>query len=206
MIYIPRHFVEQDRERLHALIRDNSFGILLSQDDAGIQVSHLPMLLDAGRNLIRGHFARANPHWKALSSRAEALAIFSGPHHYVSPSWYGVHPSVPTWNYAVVHVQGRARIIEQPEVLEAMLRELVELNESFQPSPWKMDLPADYQSKMVSGIVGFELDIVRIEGKFKLSQNRLPPDQVRVMDALDGIGSDAAGATAALMRQVLHKD
>lgn len=205
MIYIPKHFAESDVARLHALVRDNSFGMLLSQDVSGIQVTHLPMLLDPARNVLRGHVARANPHWKALEKDAGALAIFSGPHHYVSPAWYGMHPSVPTWNYAVVHVQGRVRLVHEAAALEAMVRELVEFNEAFRDPPWRMDLPADYRPKMLAGIVGFEMDIERLEGKFKLSQNRLPPDQARVIDALEGTAGDAARDTAALMRSVLPK-
>jgi transcriptional regulator len=205
MIYIPKHFAEADTGRLHALVRDNSFGMLLSQSAEGIQVTHLPMLLDASRNVIRGHMARANPHWKALEQDSGALAIFSGPHHYVSPSWYDLHPSVPTWNYAVVHVQGKVRLMHDAAMLASLVRELVEVNEAFQPAPWRMDLPPDYQAKMLTGIVGFELEIARLEGKFKLSQNRPGTDQARVIEALEGTGSDVARDTAALMKAVLGK-
>lgn len=205
MIYIPRHFAEPDTARLHALIRAESFGTLVSSGPAGIQVSHLPFALDAPRNLLRCHLARGNPQWRSLAD-TEVVAIFHGPHHYVSPAWYGHHPSVPTWNYAVVHVQGRARMIEEPAQLEAMLRELVEQNEAHSPQPWRMDLPGDYRDKMIGGIVGFEIDILRMDGKFKLSQNRLADDRVRVAAELEDIGSDAARGVAGLMRENLACD
>jgi len=201
MIYIPRHFAEQDPERLHELIRSHSFGTLVSTGEDGMQVSHLPFILDSGRNVLRAHMARVNPQWRSFRHDQEVVAIFYGPHHYVSPSWYGTHPSVPSWNYAVVHVQGRPSLVQEPADVERMLRELVEREESFSPEPWRMDLPADYQAKMVSAIVAFEIAITRMDGKFKLSQNRPATDRPRVVDALEKIGSDDARAVAALMRR-----
>jgi transcriptional regulator len=206
MIYIPGHFAESDAARLQALVNANSFGTLISSGDEGFQVSHLPFLFDAHRHLLQGHMARANPQWQALARDSEVVVIFHGPHHYVSPAWYGHHPSVPTWNYAVVHVQGRPRLVREPDRLESMLRELVDRNESTAPYPWRMDLPPDYQAKMVAGIIGFEIEIVRMDAKFKLSQNRLPDDQVRVAEALEGIGSDDARGVARLMRENLDRD
>lgn len=205
MIYIPKHFAEQDPARLHALIRAENFGTLISNGAEGIEVSHLPFLLDAGRNVLRAHMARGNPQWKSLASGAEVVAVFHGPHHYISPAWYANHPSVPTWNYAVVHVTGRPRLIEDRGQLEAMARDLVENHEALSPAPWRMDLPSDYQDKMISGIVGFEIDIARMDGKFKLSQNRPAADRPLVADALEKIGSDDARGVAALMRQNLAR-
>lgn len=205
MIYIPKHFAEQDIGRLHALIRAENFGTLISNGANGIEVSHLPFLLDAGRHVLRAHMARGNPQWRSLASGAEVVAVFHGPHHYVSPSWYANHPSVPTWNYAVVHVTGRPRLIEDPEQLEAMVRDLVEQHEALSPVPWRMELPPDYQAKMISGIVGFEIDIARIQGKFKLSQNRPAGDRPLVAEALEKIGSDDACGVAALMRDDLPR-
>jgi len=150
--------------------------------------------------------ARGNPQWQALQPDADVVAIFQGPHHYVSPAWYGHHPSVPTWNYAVVHVTGRPRLVRDPRELEAMLLELVVENEAHGPQPWRMDLPADYRDKMIAGIVGFEIDIVRMEGKFKLSQNRPADDRPRVIEALGRIGSDDALGVARLMRENLERD
>lgn len=205
MIYIPKHFAEQDTARLHALIRAENFGTLISNGAEGIEVSHLPFLLDAGRTVLRAHMARGNPQWQSLASGAEVVAVFHGPHHYISPAWYANHPSVPTWNYAVVHVTGRPRLIEDSGQLETMVRDLVSHHEVLSHNPWRMDLPADYQDKMISGIVGFEIDIARMEGKFKLSQNRLANDLPLVADALEKIGSDDALGVAALMRENLAR-
>lgn len=205
MIYIPKHFQEQDAERLHALIRADNFGTLISNGAGGIEVSHLPFLLDAGRNVLRAHMARGNPQWKSLSTGAEVVAVFHGPHHYISPSWYVNHPSVPTWNYAVVHVTGNPRLIEDRGQLEAMVRNLVGNHEASSPVPWRMELPADYQEKMIAGIVGFEIDIIRMEGKFKLSQNRPAEDRPLVAEALEEIGNDDALGIAALMRENLSR-
>jgi transcriptional regulator len=201
VIYIPKHFAEQDVARLHALIRAENFGTLISHGAGGIEVSHLPFLLDAGRNVLRAHMARGNPQWKSLASGADVVAVFHGPHHYISPAWYANHPSVPTWNYAVVHVTGRPRLIDDRGQLEAMARDLVENHEALSPVPWHMDLPPGYQDKMISGIVGFEIDITRMEGKFKLSQNRPAADRPLVADALEKIGSDDARGVAALIRE-----
>jgi transcriptional regulator len=200
MIYIPRHFEQKDLQRLHALIQADSFGTFITGADGEVQVSHLPFLLDAGRGVLRAHMARGNPQWRTLAPEREVLAIFHGPHHYVSPSWYTLHPSVPTWNYAVVHAHGMPRLVEAPEALERLVRDLVEHHEAFSEQPWRMDLPTDYMQKMLAGIVGFEIDITRLEGKFKLSQNRPAADRPRVVDALERIGSDDARGVAALMR------
>ena len=201
MIHIPEHFAEHDIARLHALVRAHNFATLVSAHQGEIQVSHLPFLLDAGGKLLRAHMARANRQWRTFSPEREVVVIFHGPHHYVSPAWYASHLSVPTWNYAVVHAQGRPRLIEDRERLAALLRELVTRHEAASPEPWKMDLPPDYQDKMLSAIVGFEIEITRLDGKFKLSQNRPESDRPLVIEALERLGSDDALGVAALMRE-----
>jgi transcriptional regulator len=201
VIHIPEHFAEHDIARLHALVRTHNFATLVSAHQGEIQVSHLPFLLDAEGKLLRAHMARANPQWRTFSPEHEVVVIFHGPHHYVSPAWYASHPSVPTWNYVVVHVQGRPRLIEDRDRLAALLRELVTRHEAASSRPWKMDLPPDYQDKMLSAIVGFEIEITRLDGKFKLSQNRPGSDQPLVIEALERLGSDDALGVAALMRE-----
>lgn len=205
MIHIPRHFAEHDLARLHALVRARNFATLVSAHQGEIQVSHLPFLLDADGKMLLAHMARANPQWRTFSPEREVLVIFHGPHHYVSPAWYASQPSVPTWNYAVVHVQGRPTLIEGRERLAALVRELVTHHEGASPQPWKMDLPADYQDKMLTAIVGFEIEITRLDGKFKLSQNRPSEDRPLVIEELERIGSDEALGVAALMRENLGK-
>lgn len=201
MIHIPRHFAEHDLACLQALVRVHNFATLVSAHQGEIQVSHLPFLLDAEGKVLRAHMARANPQWRTFSPEREVLVIFHGPHHYVSPAWYASHPSVPTWNYAVVHAHGRPTLIEDRERLAVLVRELVAHHEAAFPEPWKMDLPPDYQDKMLSGIVGFEIEVNRLEGKFKLSQNRPESDRPLVIEALERLGGDDALGVAALMRE-----
>ena len=205
MIHIPKHFAEHNLPRLQALVRAHNFATLVSAHEGKIQVSHLPFLMDEKGKMLRAHMARANPQWRSFSSEREVVVIFHGPHHYVSPAWYASHPSVPTWNYAVVHAHGRPTLIDDRERLAALVRELVTHHESSSPKPWKMDLPADYQDKMLSGIVGFEIEIIRLEGKFKLSQNRPGEDRPLVIEELERLGNDDALGVAALMRENLDK-
>jgi transcriptional regulator len=200
MIHVPEMFAERDEDRLFELIERNAFATMITQGGPEPWVSHLPFLLDRRRRVLRAHMARGNGHWKALESAAESLVIFHGPHHYVSPRWYDHHPSVPTWNYATVHVQGRARILADREEMRALLAELVRAVERG-PGAWEMELPADYFNRMLSGIVGFEMPIAKLTGKFKLSQNRPPTDRPRVIAALQATGSDAGRELARLMRR-----
>jgi transcriptional regulator len=202
MIYLPQHFHETGLDALQALIESNSFATLISPDADDPLITHLPLLLDRERGVygtLVGHFARANPHWQRLQERPAVIAIFHGPHGYVSPAWYGAHPSVPTWNYAVVHAAGRARLLHDPPALEDITRRLVHTFESPRATPWRLDLPANFHQQMLRAIVGFEIDIERLSGKFKLSQNRTVDDRRRVIAALEG-GGAADAELAALMR------
>lgn len=199
--YVPRHFRLDDPAALEAFVAANAFGTLVSAGAAGLSVSHLPFLPERGgdgRLRLLGHVARANAHWQELEGAGEILVIFSGPHAYVSPSWYANHPSVPTWNYAVVHAHGRARLLP-PEALPGLLDRLSRAYEDARPSPWRMaGLPADYTAKMLPAIVGFEVTVERLEGKFKLSQNRRREDVDGVAAALEREGQPGL---AALMRE-----
>lgn len=201
MVYTPTHFDETDVVRLHTLIRAHNFATLICAQQGEIAVSHLPLLLDAKRGVLRGHMARANSQWRMFSPEHDVLTIFQGPHHYISPRWYVSHPSVPTWNYAVVHAHGRAHIIDGGVELEGLVRDLAEYHEAGEAQPWVMDLPREYQAKMLAAIVGFEIRITRLEGKFKLSQNRPAADRPLVIEALEQIGNDEARGVAALMRE-----
>ena len=199
--YVPRHFRLDDPAALEAFVAANAFGTLVSAGAAGLSVSHLPFLPERGgdgRRRLLGHVARANAHWQELEGAGEVLVVFSGPHAYVSPSWYANHPSVPTWNYAVVHAHGRARLLP-PEALPGLLDRLSRAYEDARPSPWRMaGLPADYTARMLPAIVGFEVAVERLEGKFKLSQNRRPEDIDGVAAALEREGQPEL---AALMRE-----
>jgi transcriptional regulator len=202
-MYNPKHFRTDDLAQMHDLIRRHSFGILVTQHEGAPFATHLPFLLDERRGpygTLLAHLARPNPQWHDLAAGQEALAIFQGPHAYISPSWYGVAPSVPTWNYAAVHAYGAARIVDDPAELRATLAGLVDANESRFEQPWRMDLPEDYMERMLRGIVGFEIAIARLEGKLKMSQNRGADDRRRVVDALERHGEPA---TAAMVEDAL---
>ncbi len=199
-LYIPAHFRVDDRDELLAFMRDNAFATLVSSGSNGLHVSHIPFIVERGGDgsvRLLGHVARANPQWKELEAAHAAVAIFQGPHAYVSPTWYEHHPAVPTWNYAVVHAQVRARLMDQPALRE-LLRQLSSRYEAGRPSPWRMeDLEPGYAAKLLDVIVGFTLEVERLDGKFKLSQNRPGNDAERVSAALESAGE---GALAALMR------
>jgi transcriptional regulator len=171
----------------------------VSSGPAGLHVSHLPFLPERdarGRVRLLAHVARANEQWKALADAEQVVAIFQGPHAYVSPTWYASHPSVPTWNYAVVHAHGRARLMDEPQLHDLLLR-LSSAYEAGNTPPWKMSaLPADYTQSMLNAVVGFEIEVERLEAKFKLSQNR-PADARHVADVLEARGEREL---AALMR------
>lgn len=201
-MYVPASFAESEDNRLWRLVRDWPFATLISSTGEVPWVSHLPLVADEDRRVLRGHMAKANPHWRALDA-GDSLAIFHGPHHYVSPSWYANQPSVPTWNYAVVHAEGKARAVHDPRWIETLLEELVQSMERGALA-WRIArLPRDYLDAMVAGVVGFEMEISKLAGKFKLSQNRPAEDRPRVIRALEQIGTDAARDTAELMRSVL---
>lgn len=173
-IYVPPHFRVEDRARLVEFMRAHAFATLVSVGDAGLDVSHVPLLVDLdGESIrLRGHLARANGQWERLEGAKHVTAIFHGPHAYVSPTWYVTHPSVPTWNYAVVHAHGSARLTEEAELHE-VVSELSAQYEAGNRPPWKLSAqPAAYVSSMLGMIVGFEIEVARVEGKFKLSQNR----------------------------------
>jgi transcriptional regulator len=186
-MYIPKAFREDDLNTLHKLMREYSFATLITQHKGVPFATHLPFILDAERGpngTLLAHMARANPQWHDFDSEQEVLVIFQGPHAYVSPSWYEVELSVPTWNYAVVHAYGIPRLIEDANRLYNLLKILIETHEAQFEKPWPFQLADDYLQKMMRGIVGFEIEITRLEGKFKLSQNRTESERENVIAAL----------------------
>ena len=211
-MYRPNIFSEDRIAAMQALIRAHPFATLVTSGAEGPDANHLPMILQAGEGddgdpslgVLRGHVARANPLWQAVDRRVDALAIFHGPHNYVTPSWYpskAVHGKVvPTWNYAVVHARGRLTFYDDPERLRAHVAALTVQQEAGRAAPWSLsDAPADFVDAMVGGIVGFELAISRLEGKWKMSQNREPGDRAGVVEGLNAEGTEAARAVADLI-------
>ena len=172
-MYVPSSFAEDDPERLRQFVEQNSFGIFISQEKGVPAASHLPFLFDwtsGPHGRLIGHMARANPQWKELD-RQETLTIFSGPHAYISPAWYQANEVVPTWNYIAVHVYGRATVIHDADALAKMVGEFVRNYERPRAPPWTLDDQSNYVKKMCQQIVGFHIDITRIQGKWKLGQN-----------------------------------
>lgn len=191
-MYLPSAFRQDDLAELHAQLQASPFALLTSAGAAGVQASHLPLLLapDEGEfGTLYGHFARANPHWRDLQGGAEALAVFSGPDAYISPGWYPAKAEhgkvVPTWNYIAVHARGPVELIEEPERLLQIVSRLSDQHESGRERPWAVsDAPREYIDSMLRAIVGFALPIRRLEGKWKLGQNRSAADQQGVRDGL----------------------
>lgn len=191
-MYVPPAFRQTDLPALHREIGNCRLATLVSHGKNGLQASHLPLLLrpDEGRyGTLYGHLARANPHWQVLAEGTEALVMFNGPDAYVSPSWYPAKAEhgkvVPTWNYIAVHAYGRAEVFDDAERLRSLLAGLTERHEGPRPQPWAVDdAPQDYIAGMLRAVVGFALPIERLEGKWKLGQNRSEADRRGVHDGL----------------------
>jgi transcriptional regulator len=204
-MYIPAAFAETDLTRLHDFIEQHNFGLLVSQVDALPFASHLPFLLErtAGPyGTLVGHMARANPQWRDAAGQT-ALVIFSGPHAYISPTWYEAEHVVPTWNYTAVHAYGRVQVIDEQGALLEIVQEMVRVHEQFMPSPWSLDGSGTFVERLLGQIVGFRIEIDRIEGKWKLNQNHPVERRKKVVEALLRRGDAEAQALAALMQDRL---
>src|SRR5512143_502030 len=192
-MYTPTHYRIDDQAVLFDFMSKNNFGILISIDHATPIATHLPFLIDSNRGehgILTGHVAKANMQWRTFTPDREVLIIFQGPHTYISPSWYQEHPSVPTWNYATVHVNGLPRIVVDGRARHDILQNLVNKHEAAFEKPWQMNLPEDYYQQQVKMIVVFEIEVTRLEGKFKMSQNRSDEDRSSVVAALNQLGDD----------------
>ena len=201
-MYVPAAFAEARPEVLADFIAANAFAALVTNGPGGLVASHVPLLHDAARGTLLGHVARANPQGADLVDGSEALAIFTGPHAYVSPRWYAKSPAVPTWNYTAVHAYGRVRRVEEPEALGRLVAALSNVYEAGVKRPWRAeDMPEAFIKGMLKAIVGFELTITRLEGKYKLSQNRAPEDRAGVVEGLEATGRAGDAELAALMRR-----
>ena len=191
-MYIPPTFREDRIEALHALIRQHPLGLLTSAGAVGLAATPLPFLVypaEGPHGTLRAHLARANPHWRELQGGAECLVVFMGPQGYVTPSWYPskreTQKVVPTWNYVCVQAWGKPRIVEDPAWLRRQIDDLTRARESARPEPWMVDdAPEDYLAAQMKAIVGIEIPIARIEGKWKLSQNRPAADRAGVVAGL----------------------
>ena len=203
MVYLPPAFVETRPDILIGHLERHDFALLVSHGPEGITASHVPFLVERDGEAVHllTHLAKPNPQLADLARSGQVLTVFAGPHAYISPSWYAGGPAVPTWNYADVHVYGTARLIGDKDWLRHLLGRLSDRHEAGNTAPWRMqDLPEPYLDGMLNGIVGIDIAVGRLEGKFKLSQNRPAADRPRIVDALEARGGDDALGVARLMR------
>ncbi|MGS3141117.1 FMN-binding negative transcriptional regulator [Aeromonas sanarellii] len=200
-MYLPPHFAVTEPAALHQLILAHPLGALVTHGELGLDANHLPFELDAGeggQGVLRAHVARNNPLWQEVKDGDEVLVIFRAAEGYISPSWYPGkqvhHQQVPTWNYAVVHAHGRIRVRDDARFVRRLLATLTCTQEAAEPRPWKMaDAPRDYLEAMVAAVVGIEIEIDRLVGKFKLSQNKEAADRQGAIAALLQRGQEALG-------------
>lgn len=207
-MYIPTSFAESDLAKLHDFIEQYSFGLLVSEVKGNPFASHLPFLLDrnAGpRGALIGHVARANPQWHHFTLQP-VLAVFTGSHAYISPTWYEAENVVPTWNYLAVHVYGQITILEDESSLLEIVQNFVSVYERTMPQPWSIESTATFLQRLLPQIVGFRIDIARIEGKFKLNQNHPVERREKVVSALHVRGDENALALAAAMQRTMLKE
>ncbi|MDH4610519.1 FMN-binding negative transcriptional regulator [Pseudomonas sp. BN102] len=209
-MYLPSSFRQDDLTQLHAQMQATGLAVLTSAGTQGLMASHLPLLLEPGEGefgTLYGHFARANPHWRELANGAETLVVFSGPDAYVSPAWYPAKAEhgkvVPTWNYIAVHAYGQAEVFDDPERLLRLVSRLSDRHEAGRAQPWSVDeAPRDYLDSMLRAIVGFALPIRRLEGKWKLGQNRSAADRTGVREGLSASANPRDHELAARMTAI----
>jgi transcriptional regulator len=198
-MYMPSHFEESDPDRLRALIVEHPFGILVTYGTGGLDANHLPFELDVrdgSLGVLHTHVARANRVWKDLASGDEVLVVFRASDAYISPNWYPSkhehHRQVPTWNYMVVHAHGRVTVQDDERYLRGLVGRLTNRHEAVQPRPWRMsESPQSFINEMLASIVGLEIEITRLVGKFKLGQNKEQRDVLGAADALKAQGNSA---------------
>jgi transcriptional regulator len=208
-MYLPKHFEETRVDVLHRLIRTHPLGTLVVMTRNGLDANHIPLEVDpdpAPFGTLRGHIARANPLWRESAGDAQALTIFQGPDTYVSPGWYATKQEtgkvVPTWNYVVVHAHGSLHFIDDRAWLRAFVQKLTDRHEAARPEPWKVtDAPDDYIDAQLGAIIGLEMPIARLVGKWKVSQNRPAQDRKGAVEGLSREGGEAGEAMARLIRE-----
>lgn len=208
-MYSPQHFEETRLDVLHDLIRSHPLGTLVILAGTELSANHIPFLIHSdedGKGTLCGHVSRANPVWRQLGGTVEALAVFQGPQSYITPSWYPSKQTdgraVPTWNYAVVHAYGSPRPVEDAQWLLQHVTQLTGAHEAGQTAPWQVsDAPKNYIEQMISGIVGIEMPISKLHGKWKVSQNRAHPDRLGVVAGLEAQATDRSRAMARLVME-----
>ena len=210
-MYVPKCFAESRVEILHDLMMAHPFATLVTVVNNGLEITHIPFVIDITRQpfgKLKGHVARSNPVWRDLNDLAESVVVFQGPQSYISPSWYPSKQDhgkvVPTWNYAVVHAHGIPKAIHDTGWLCRHLTELTSLHESTEAEPWELtDTPRAYLDKMMGAIVGIEIPITKLTGKWKVSQNRPHTDKLGVIKGLSNRRDEQSAAMAALVRSTI---
>ena len=207
-MYLPKHFEQQDAAAMAQLLQLHPLATVAWQSAGGLTAEHLPLMWDRGagdgvHGTLRGHVARANPVWREAAG-AHVLAVFQGPQAYITPSWYPSKAEtakvVPTWNYAVVHLNGRLRVTEDAAWLRTLVERLTDTHEASRAQRWQVDdAPADYIEQMLRAIVGIEIEVTRLQGKWKVSQNRSASDRAGVAAGLTSLERDAARAMSMLV-------
>jgi transcriptional regulator len=203
-MYAPDAFHVTEKAPLLEVMRDHPFALIVTGSDAGMVATSAPVVtLETPEGVVlRGHLARANPHWRAMDGKTDSLVVFSGPDGYVSPGWYEASPAVPTWNYASVHATGRLVARHDEEFVRSVMAELTARHEGNRDRPWRLEgLPGEFRERLYEAIVGFEMPVARLEGKFKLGQNRSVEDRLGVIEGLEREGRAEAAALAAFMKR-----
>ena len=206
-MYIPKAFEIKDKKIIDEFILENGFGVLVSQSQEQPEATHLPFLYlpsEGEHGTLYTHMARNNPQWKTLDHGIRVLAMFTGEHGYISPSWYETTPSVPTWDFMAVHVYGFPELIEDGARVRTLLTELVAFYERQNGTNWKMDFPDDFLQRMISAIVWIKVSIIEVQAQFKLSQNRSEGDRGRLIAALKNRGA-GSGSLAELIEKYRDK-
>jgi transcriptional regulator len=201
-MYIPELYKNENEEEITTFLRNNSFGILVNLLDGQLWATHIPLELEqneSGKKLLCGHISRDNPQWKGFQSNADILAIFSGPHSYISSSWYEKE-NVPTWNYIAVHVYGKIKIIEGDDVI-ASLKRLTDKYEQNSKNPVRLEDLSEKTMRQVAGIIAFEIEIDRIEAVKKMSQNRNERDYSNIVSELEKTDDAASKEVVAIMKK-----
>ncbi len=213
-MYIPKHFEEPRLDVMHALIRTHPLATVVTLSSSGLDANHIPLHLSeevSPFGVLRGHVARANPLWHGLAKDGEVLAVFHGPDAYISPSWYATKQEsgkvVPTWNYVAVHAYGTLRVVDDAAWIRARLEELTAQKEAALPTPWAVaDAPHEFTEKLIESIVGIEISIARLLGKWKVSQNQPPHNQASVIQGLNASTQSDAAAMARLVEAGIKHD
>ena len=207
-MYVPQHFDEPRVEVMQELMRERPLATVVTMSSLGLNANHIPLHLStesAPFGTLRGHVARANPMWRDLQTGLEALVIFHGPDAYISPSWYATKQEsgkvVPTWNYAVVHAYGTLQVIDDASWVRNQLEALTAHNERRFTEPWAVsDAPRDFTEKLIAAVIGIEIVISRLSGKWKVSQNQPPQNQAGIIDGLDKVQCPDSASMAALVK------